>query len=168
MRFAMFPTLQAAVARWVRPVWNLNDSRWGRSDSDASKDTKEPKTDEPSSAAPPAQEPRSGIPRPSASNGPPDLDDLWRDFNKKINGFFGGGSRGPQPPRGGGSMGPPDMKNAGLGAGVLVAIVLVIWLGTGFFIVQEGQQAVITQFGGYKSTVGAGFQLALAVPDSAP
>jgi regulator of protease activity HflC (stomatin/prohibitin superfamily) len=34
-------------------------------------------------------------------------------------------------------------------------VAVLIWLGSGFFIVQEGQQAVITQFGKYKSTVGA-------------
>ncbi len=165
MRFALFSTFQAAVSRWVRPVWNLNDSRWGRSDPDAAKDPKDPKTDEPSAAPSPPQEPRAAAPRPASSNGPPDLDELWRDFNKKINGLFGGGPRGPQGPRnGGGSMGPPDMKNAGLGAGVILAIVAVIWLGTGFFIVQEGQQAVITQFGGYKNTVGAGFNWRLPYP----
>jgi len=43
-------------------------------------------------------------------------------------------------------------------------VVLLIWLGTGFFIVQEGQQAVITQFGKYKSTVGAGFNWRLPYP----
>ena len=165
MRFAMFSTLQAAILRWVRPVWSLNDSRWGRSDTDAAKDPKAPQTDEPSAAPNPPQEPRTSAPRPTSSNGPPDLDELWRDFNKKINGRFGGGPRGPQGPRnGGGSMGPPDMKNAGLGAGVIAAIVVVIWLGTGFFIVQEGQQAVITQFGGYKNTVGAGFNWRLPYP----
>jgi membrane protease subunit HflK len=36
--------------------------------------------------------------------------------------------------------------------------------GPGFFIVQEGQQAVITQFGKYKSTVGAGFNWRLPYP----
>ncbi|MDO8312377.1 MAG: FtsH protease activity modulator HflK, partial [Sideroxyarcus sp.] len=41
---------------------------------------------------------------------------------------------------------------------------LLIWLGTGFFIVQEGQQAVITQFGKYKSSVGAGFNWRLPYP----
>ncbi|NBW23948.1 MAG: FtsH protease activity modulator HflK [Betaproteobacteria bacterium] len=161
MRFAMFSTVQAAISRWVRPVWNLNDSRWGRSDPDGTKDTKDPKADE----TPPApQEPRTSAPRPSASNAPPDLEEVWRDFIHKINGFFGGGSRGPQGPRNGGSMGPPDMKNAGLGVGVIAAIVAFIWLGTGFFIVQEGQQAVITQFGGYKTTVGAGFNWRLPYP----
>jgi membrane protease subunit HflK len=37
-------------------------------------------------------------------------------------------------------------------------------LGSGFFIVQEGQQAVITQFGKYHSTVGAGFNWRLPYP----
>lgn len=41
----------------------------------------------------------------------------------------------------------PDMKSAGVGVGLIAGIVFVIWMGTGFFIVQEGQQAVITQFG---------------------
>ena len=56
------------------------------------------------------------------------------------------------------------MKSAGIGAGLVAAIVVLIWLGTGFFIVQEGQQAVITQFGRYKSTVGAGFNWRLPYP----
>ncbi|RZJ24142.1 MAG: FtsH protease activity modulator HflK, partial [Haliea sp.] len=58
----------------------------------------------------------------------------------------------------------PDMKSAGIGAGLIAAVVLLIWLGTGFFIVQEGQQAVITQFGRYKATVGAGFNWRLPYP----
>ncbi|MGZ5888636.1 MAG: FtsH protease activity modulator HflK, partial [Ramlibacter sp.] len=41
---------------------------------------------------------------------------------------------------------------------------VLIWLGTGFFIVQEGQQVVITQFGRYKATVGAGFNWRLPYP----
>ena len=41
---------------------------------------------------------------------------------------------------------------------------MLIWLGSGFFIVQEGQQAVITQFGRYKPTVGAGFNWRLPYP----
>ncbi len=56
------------------------------------------------------------------------------------------------------------MKSAGVGVGLIAGIVFVIWMGTGFFIVQEGQQAVITQFGKYKSTVGAGFNWRLPYP----
>ena len=56
------------------------------------------------------------------------------------------------------------MKNAGVGIGLIAGIAVLIWLSTGFFIVQEGQQAVITQFGKYKSTVGAGFNWRLPYP----
>lgn len=56
------------------------------------------------------------------------------------------------------------MKSAGVGAGLIAAVVVLIWLGTGFFIVQEGQQAVITQFGKYKTTLGAGFNWRLPYP----
>ncbi len=56
------------------------------------------------------------------------------------------------------------MKRAGVGIGLIFGVVVLIWLGTGFFIVQEGQQAVITQFGKYHSTVGAGFNWRLPYP----
>jgi membrane protease subunit HflK len=101
------------------------------------------------------------------NQGPPDLDELWRDFNRKLGGLFGGG-KGRRPDNGGGFGGggnfQPDMKSAGIGAGLVAAVVVLIWLGTGFFIVQEGQQAVITQFGRYKATVGAGFNWRLPYP----
>ena len=57
---------------------------------------------------------------------------------------------------------PAFFKN--LGVGVILAAALLVWLGTGFFIVQEGQQAVITQFGKYHSTVGAGFNWRMPYP----
>ena len=103
-------------------------------------------------------------------NGPPDLDELWRDFNRKLNGLLGGG-RGPrrpssEPPSGGDRPPPgmPSMKSAGIGAGLIAGVVALIWLGSGFFIVQEGQQAVVTSFGKYSHTVGAGFQWRFPYP----
>jgi membrane protease subunit HflK len=65
---------------------------------------------------------------------------------------------------GGGDGFQPDMKNAGIGVGLILGVLVLIWLGTGFFIVQEGQQAVITQFGKFKSTVNAGFNWRLPYP----
>ncbi|OJU87078.1 MAG: HflK protein, partial [Burkholderiales bacterium 66-5] len=70
----------------------------------------------------------------------------------------------PSPPGGGGGGFQPDMRNARKGIGLLAIVGVLIWLATGFFIVQEGQQAVITQFGQYKSTVGAGFNWRLPYP----
>jgi len=102
--------------------------------------------------------------------GPPDLDELWRDFNRKLSGLFGGkggGSRrtnGSSDSGGGGPSFQPDMRSAGIGAGLIAGVVALIWLGSGFFIVQEGQQAVVTSFGKYSHTVDAGFQWRLPWP----
>lgn len=158
----------------LRGMFNLNDPRWGRSD-DAAPVANKPEAAKPEGETPP--------PPPSPQNdagrgkgqgpnqGPPDLDELWRDFNRKLGGLFGGANGGsggfgrPRPTGGAGGGGfQPDMKSAGIGAGLIAAVVLLIWLGTGFFIVQEGQQAVITQFGKYKSSVGAGFNWRLPYP----
>jgi membrane protease subunit HflK len=106
-------------------------------------------------------------------DGPPDLDELWRDFNRKLSGLFGG-KGGGNTPRGNGSGdnngnggGPnfqPDMKSAGIGVGLVAGVVALIWLGSGFFIVQEGQQAVVTSFGKYSHTADAGFQWRMPYP----
>lgn len=127
-------------------MFNLNDPRWGRGGDDG-KDNR-PEGERPNGSRGPNQ-------------GPPDLDELWRDFNRRLSGLFGGG-RGRRPEPGGNYQ--PDMKSAGIGIGLIVAVMVLIWLGTGFFIVQEGQQAVITQFGRYKTTVGAGFNWRLPYP----
>jgi modulator of FtsH protease HflK len=138
----------------IRGMFNLNDPRWGRGDD------KQPENNRP-------DKPEGNGNGRGPNQGPPDLDELWRDFNRKLGGLFGG--KGRRPDNGGGFGGgggnfQPDMKSAGIGAGLVAAVVVLIWLGTGFFIVQEGQQAVITQFGRYKSSVGAGFNWRLPYP----
>jgi membrane protease subunit HflK len=101
------------------------------------------------------------------NDGPPDLDELWRDFNRKLGGLFGnqrgGRGNGDRPPEGGPPY-QPDMKSAGIGVGLIAAVVALIWLGSGFFIVQEGHQAVVTSFGRYSHTVDAGFQWRFPYP----
>lgn len=99
------------------------------------------------------------------NEGPPDLDELWRDFNRKLSGMFGGTRQGGGSGDGGGNGSfQPDMKSAGIGVGLIVGVVALGWLGSGFFIVQEGEQAVVTSFGRYSKTVDAGFQWRLPYP----
>ena len=159
------PALKGAgLARRIRGMFNLNDPRWGRGGESGS-DGDKPEEARPGKE-PPLPPSSNGRGQGGPNQGPPDLDELWRDFNRKLGNLFGG-SRGGGRRDGGGSTGgfqPPDMKNAGLGVGLIAGVALLIWLGTGFFIVQEGQQAVITQFGKYKSTVGAGFNWRLPYP----
>jgi len=147
-------------------MFNLNDPRWGRSgDKPSEGDQPEPPRPDAEPPLPPSGNSRDQGKGPN--QGPPDLDELWRDFNRKLGGLLGSargaGSGGSSGGRGGGFQ-PPDMKSAGLGVGLVAGVALLIWLGTGFFIVQEGQQAVITQFGKYNSTVGAGFNWRLPYP----
>ncbi|MFZ3083186.1 FtsH protease activity modulator HflK [Rhodoferax ferrireducens] len=158
----------------IRGMFNLNDPRWGRGE-DKPADSGEPESEpERQDTKAPDTPPRNGNQRGQKrgpNQGPPDLDELWRDFNRKLGGLFGnvknpirGGVGGGMGGSGSGGGFQPDMKNAGIGIGLIVGVVLLIWLGTGFFIVQEGQQAVITQFGKYRSTVGAGFNWRLPYP----
>ena len=162
-----------SAARPVRrPHWrglwgmfNLNDPRWGRGD-DAPRNEggQDPGRDEDRNSQRPP--PRGQGP----NQGPPDLDELWRDFNRKLGGLLGnkgrgGGQGGGNGSGGGGSPGfNPNPKATGIGVGLIGGVALLIWMGTGFFIVQEGQQAVITQFGKYHSSVGAGFNWRLPYP----
>jgi len=166
-----FPRLAVWPQR-LRGMFNLNDPRWGRGD-DKSETNPEGAPERPAGPdSAPEQAPQDRRPRGGANQGPPDLDELWRDFNRKLGGLFGSGRpQGRASGTGGGGGGgsklggfQPDMKNARIGVGLVLAVVALIWLGTGFFIVQEGQQAVITQFGKYHSTVGAGFNWRLPFP----
>ncbi len=144
-------------------MFNLNDPRWGRNDGDSDAGQQPAGSD---GKQPDGSPPGSGQPqRPTGQAGPPDLDELWRDLNQKLGGLFGGKNGGRRPPGGGDSSGfNPDPKSAGTGLGLVAGVALLFWASTGFFIVQEGQQGVITQFGRYHSTVGAGFNWRLPYP----
>lgn len=143
-------------SRWVRwfGMFNLNDPRWGRSE-DGNKQ-------EPGAETPPPRDQRPAGP----NQGPPDLDELWRDFNRKLGKLFGGrgGGTGQGGPGGGIPPFNPSPKTTGIGAGLIAGVLALIWLGSGFFIVQEGQQSVITQFGKFHNTVDAGFNWRLPFP----
>ena len=157
----------SAMPQRLRGMFNLNDPRWGRGDEKPAPDGQEG-AQPPQQPQQPQQPGPSGpsSPKPSSASGPPDLDELWRDLNRKLSQFLGGKNGGPPhkgPPNGPSYNGlPPVFRN--LGIGVVLTALLLIWLGTGFFIVQEGQQAVITQFGKYKVTVGAGFNWRFPYP----
>ncbi len=101
------------------------------------------------------------------NDGPPDLDELWRDFNRKLGGLFGkGGGQAPKRGNGSGDGGgfQPDMKSAGIGLSLIGGVAVLVWLGSGVFIVQEGWQAVVTSFGRYTQTRDAGIQFRWPYP----
>ena len=75
------------------------------------------------------------------SGGPPDLEALLRKFNAKISGLLGG-KGGPGKP----GSGAPKGNFAG-GIGLIAIIIVLIWAGSGFYIVDASQRGVVLRFG---------------------
>ena len=86
--------------------------------------------------------------------GPPDLDEVWRRVNQRLNGLFGG--------KGGGGSGGGDGASAGglPGGGNLVGLLIgalvLVWVASGFYIVDTGQRGVVLRFGKYVETTEPG------------
>ncbi len=80
--------------------------------------------------------------------GPPDLDQMLRNFQRKLAGLFGGD--GKRPAEGGGGGG------GGMGAGIIILVLVLIWGITGFYTVGQAERAVVLRFGKYLETTGPG------------
>ena len=100
--------------------------------------------------------------RPGGNQGPPDLDELWRNFNKKLDGLLG--RRRGNGDQGGGEPPASGARTFGGGAGLLVGLVLVVWLASGTYIVNEGQRGVVLRFGKFAETTTAGLRWHLPYP----
>ncbi|MDR0247152.1 MAG: FtsH protease activity modulator HflK [Burkholderiales bacterium] len=100
---------------------------------------------------------------PSGQDGPPDLDAIWQNVNKRLNEMFGGKEGGGQRPPSGG---PPQMPfPLPGGSGVWLAVlVAALWLASGFYIVDEGSRGVVTRFGKHIETRQPGLQWHLPFP----
>jgi len=99
--------------------------------------------------------------RGNGGGGPPDLDEIWRNVNRRLNELFG---RTSQSDSGGGSPRPPRRAFPVGGAGLLLALVALIWLASGFYIVDEGRRGVVTRFGKYTETTQPGPRWHLPFP----
>jgi len=98
--------------------------------------------------------------RPGGNQGPPDLEELWRNFTRKLDGLFGrkGGGDGDRP------AGPGGGRMGGGGAGLLLGLIVAVWLASGFYIVNEGQRGVVLRFGKYLETTMPGPRWHLPYP----
>lgn len=124
-------------------LMSLNDPRWGgRQDG-------------------PEDKPK----KPSNEQGPPDLEELWRDFNQKLGGIFdkkkgrdkgnSGNQGGPERPNTPSEFDPQMLKG---GLGILIAAVIALWMAAGFYIVDASQRGVVLQFGKYLETTEPGLR----------
>ncbi len=85
------------------------------------------------------------------NEGPPDLDEVLRDLSQKLNNLFG---------RGGNSGNNNNRTTDGKGVDVpivpILAIIVAIWMATGFYIVDQGSLGVVQRFGRFVTTTEPG------------
>ncbi|MFT4173647.1 MAG: FtsH protease activity modulator HflK [Rhodocyclaceae bacterium] len=117
---------------------SLNDPRWGNKNQ--------------------------GDDRRGGDQNPPDLEEIWRDLNRRLAGAFnrkgrGGNDNGGQPPESGNSA-----RQFGGGIGLIVAVLVVLWLASGFYTVDASERAIVLRFGKFKEVAGEGLNWRLPYP----
>ena len=96
------------------------------------------------------------------NSGPPDLDEIWNNLGQRLNSVLGrkghGDGDGQEPPK-------RTIGNLPLGGmGLLIAIILLIWLASGFYIVDQGRRGIVLTFGKYTETTLPGPRWHLPYP----
>jgi len=81
------------------------------------------------------------------NGGPPDLEEMMRNLNRKLSSLLGGGK--------GGDGGSSPGSSAG-GIAILGLIIVVLWLASGFYIVDPDEQGIVLRFGKYQETTQNG------------
>ena len=93
---------------------------------------------------------------PRNNDGPPDLDEIMRRFSRKLNDMFGKrGSPRNQP------EGPGRQAWA---IAPILALVVLVWVGSGFYIVDQGSRGVVLRFGKHVETTLPGPRWHLPYP----
>lgn len=93
------------------------------------------------------------------NQGPPDLDEVFKNLQKKFGSLFGGkGGRS-----GGGGSGT-GITGGGIGIGLIIAILLVFWIATGFYKIEEAERGVVLRFGEHVDTTQRGLHWHLPIP----
>lgn len=84
------------------------------------------------------------------NSGPPDLDELWRRLNQRLRGLFG--NRNTE----GGGFPSGGTGGSGNLLGLLLGAIALIWVASGFYIVDTGKRGVVLRFGKYIETTEPG------------
>jgi membrane protease subunit HflK len=93
------------------------------------------------------------------SGGPPDLEEVMRKLNSKIQSLFGK-SGGGAPKGGNGNI----SGSIGGGIGLIVLVVVLVWIASGFYIVDASQRGVVLRFGKQVEITDAGPRWHLPYP----
>lgn len=84
----------------------------------------------------------------NSNQGPPDLDEVVKKLQERMNRMFGG--------KGGGSTKEPSNGFGAGSFGMIVVIALIVWALSGIYIIDEGKRGVVLQFGAYTKTTMPG------------
>src|SRR5580658_7953046 len=105
----------------------------------------------------PGGEKRNPWNRPQQSQN--DLDDVLRNFQRRLSALFGRGG-------GGGSGGSGGAGNSGFGKslGSILVLIGAVWIGSGIYRVDAQERAVVLRFGKYLQTTGPGYNWHLPWP----
>lgn len=87
--------------------------------------------------------------------GPPDLDELWRKLNDRLNNLTGA-------PKGQNQN--PKKRLLGNSLGILTTVLVGGWLSSGFYIVDASERGVVLRFGKYVETTDPGPRWHLPYP----
>lgn len=86
-----------------------------------------------------------------SNDGPPDLDEVFRNLKRRISGAFGGGGGGGR--AAGGGQGP-----GGALVAMIAGVLLVVWGLSGFYMVDDAERGVVQRFGSFERTEDPGLQ----------
>jgi membrane protease subunit HflK len=90
--------------------------------------------------------------------GPPDLDEVFRNLKRRFGGVFGGNGGG----RGTGGGASPAAR--GWSVGTIAIVLLAVWAFTGLYQVQQAERALVLRFGKYVRSADAGLKWHLPWP----
>ena len=125
---------------------SLNDPRWGGQDNDDDRNR------------------NNGNRGNTPNQGPPDLEEVWRDFNKRLSGMLGGKGKN----NGGNGQGEgPSNLSPGQYRGVFIALivlVLIVWLASGTYSVNANERGVVLRLGKFLQTTEPGLRWRLPYP----
>lgn len=82
------------------------------------------------------------------NQGPPDLDDLFKDLGNKFGGIFGGKSSG----------GKSGKNFSSIGISIALIVAIIVYVFSGFYTIKEAEQGIVLRFGQYTGNVEPGLR----------
>lgn len=89
------------------------------------------------------------------NQGPPDLDEVFKNFQKKFGSLFGGGGK---------SGGKIKSPNSGKSLTIIIVVLGLLWCATGFYKIEEAERGIVLRFGEHVDTTQKGLRWHLPVP----